>query len=170
MYLNSLLLVYGNANYFCILIHYIVIFLNLLLNSDNLYSDSFGFSIIILSPANSDRFLCFLPLPLLILSNINHTFFPLLVLLMLARTSSAILNRSKFRGVTFKKRNKVIWRKDQIELLEIKILRLSSIEGLNSKLETATLKIREWKIDLKKLTRMENVEHRYREMKNVKGD
>lgn len=50
---------------------------------------------------------------------------------------------------------------------EIKTLSLSLVEGLNSKLETVTAKIMEWKIDLKKLTGIENTEHRYRDMENV---
>lgn len=44
------------------------------------------------------------------------------------------------------------------------------MEGLNSKLETATAKIREWKIELKKLTRIPNIKHRYREMEHVKDN
>lgn len=36
-------------------------------------------------------------------------------------------------------------------------------KGLNSKFETARAKIMEWKIDLRKLTGIENIEHRYRE-------
>ena len=43
------------------------------------------------------------------------------------------------------------------------------MEGLNSKLQTATAKIREWKISLRKLTTIQNIEHRYREMENVTG-
>lgn len=41
------------------------------------------------------------------------------------------------------------------------------MEGLNS-LAAATAKIRKWKISLSKLTRIENTEHRYWKMENVK--
>ena len=42
------------------------------------------------------------------------------------------------------------------------------MEGLNSRLETAIAKLREWKISVRKLTRKQNIEHRYREMEKVR--